>query len=159
LLATSSPDEITVREIAEKSGHHHRMIQAWFGGKVMLFLAVHEQLNAEIAQELAPPLGRQGVSERMRMTATLMNWLVAADPDVFQGRDDTPILNQVTSIYETVYGLVPHDARMMAIRTVAGSITAMLFPGPLGISDDDITELATFESRLAELLAASQPEG
>ena len=158
LLRTHSPDEITIRQIAEESGHHHRMVQAWFGGKILLFLAVHEQLNAEIAEGLAPPIGRVGITEKVRMTTMLMNWLIAADPSVFDGRADTPILDQLSSIYVANYGLAPRDARMMAIRAVAGSITVTLFPGPLGISEEDIAEQAAFEVRLVELLAAASSE-
>ncbi len=159
LLATRTPDEITVRQIAEQSGHHHRMVQAWFGGKIPLFLAVYEQLNAAIADRLTPPLGSVDISELVRMTTALMNWLIAADPSVFENRTSTPILDQLTSIYESSYGLDARDARMMALRSVAGSITAALFPGPLGISDQDVAELADFEVRLVELLAASRPVG
>lgn len=159
LLATRSPDAITVRQIAEESGHHHRMVQAWFGGKIPLFLAVHEQLNEAIAAQLTPPLGRDGLSEQVRMTTALMNWLIAADPTVFENRTSTPILDQLTSIYESVYGLDPRDARMMALRSVAGSITAALFPGPLGISDRDVAELAAFEERLVQLVAADRSDG
>ncbi len=158
LLSTQSPDEITVRQIAEASGHHHRMVQAWFGGKILLFLAVHEQLNEEIAQQLEPPLGRAGVAEQVRKTTVLMNWLIAADPTVFERRPDTPIIDQIASIYESGYGLDPRDARMMALRAVAGSITATLFPGPLGISEQDISELVAFEERLVELLAADRSD-
>ena len=159
LLATRAPDEITVRQIAEESGHHHRMVQAWFGGKIALFLAVHEQLNEAIAEQLTPPLGSGGISEHVRMTTALMNWLIAADPTVFENRTSTPILDQLTSIYESGYGLDPRDARMMALRSVAGSITAALFPGPLGISDQDLAELTEFEERLVQLLAASRTDG
>ena len=159
LLATRTPDEITVRQIAEESGHHHRMVQAWFGGKIPLFLAVHEQLNEAIAERWCNPLGSVDNSDLVRMTTALMNWLIAADPSVFESRTGTPILDQLTSIYEASYGLDPRDARMMALRSVAGSITATLFPGPLGISDQDVAELANFEERLVQLLAASRTDG
>ncbi len=155
LLEDQSPDEITVRQIAEASGHHHRMVQAWFGGKIQLFLAVHEELNAEIARELTPPLGRGQVVEHARMTTQLMNWLIAADPSVFDGRVDTPILDRIAEIYVTTYGLEPRRARGMALRTVAGSIASTLFPGPLGITQEDVVELGELEAHLVELLAAS----
>ena len=134
------------------------MVQAWFGGKIPLFLAVHEQLNEVIAEQLTPALGNAGISEQVRMTTALMNWLIAADPTVFENRTSTPILDQLSSIYESTYGLEPRDARMMALRSVAGSITAALFPGPLGISDQDVAELADFEVRLVQLLAASRSD-
>lgn len=154
LLRTHAPDEITVRQIAEASGHHHRMVQAWFP----LFLAVHEELNAEIARALTPPLGRGGISEQTRMTTVLMNWLIAADPSVFDGRGDTPVLDSVASIYESTYGLDPTQARMMAVRTVAGSVTLTLFPAAFGITEQDTVELAKFEIQLVELLAASNSD-
>ena len=43
LLQDRSPEQITVRDIAEASGHHHRFVQAWFGGKVGLLRAVFDR--------------------------------------------------------------------------------------------------------------------
>jgi hypothetical protein len=158
LLAKRTPDEITIRDIAVVSGHHHRFVQAWFGGKVGLFRDVHEHLNEKIAERLRPPISAEAFADDVRTTTSLMNWLIATDPESLSGPRPTPILDRITAIYHDTYGLEPATARLMAVRAVAGSIAASLFPGPLGLSSDDRVEYGALELRLVELLAASQKD-
>jgi len=45
LLATHSPADITIRDIAAKATVHHRFISTWFVGKVELFTIVHQRIS------------------------------------------------------------------------------------------------------------------
>ena len=49
LLQDRSPDQITVRDVAQASGHHHRFVQAWFGGKVGLLREAFDRLRRAAA--------------------------------------------------------------------------------------------------------------
>src|SRR4029079_12017182 len=81
LLRERQPDQITVRDIAQASGHHHRFVQAWFGGKVGLFRATFDRMIHESAEQVGAPLERRtGFEPDLQAIAVLMNWLVAADP-------------------------------------------------------------------------------
>lgn len=159
LLHERGPDQITVRDVAEASGHHHRFVQAWFGGKVGLFRAAFDRIVDEEAQRIRPafPTGA-ALGPEASLAATLMNWLVAADPDVFDRPRETPILDRVTEMYHETFGLDLATARLMALRVVAASTAAALFPSPLGIGDGDLAAMVELERELAQLLADARRE-
>ena len=66
LLDDRPPEEITVRDIAAASGHHHRFVQAWFGGKVGLFRTVFDQMVDELSSDPAPVLERTSMRTSTR---------------------------------------------------------------------------------------------
>jgi AcrR family transcriptional regulator len=158
LLRQRSPDQITVRDVALESGHHHRMVQAWFGGKVGLFRAAFDQMLQEAAGQIGGLTGEPLLSPDLRVTVTLMNWLVATEPGSLDGPRPTPIIDQVTEVYRESFGLDREVARLIALRTVGASIAAMLYPGPLGITPDDIKAIAKLEVELATLLARARAD-
>lgn len=156
LLRERPAEQISIRDIAEESGHHHRFVQSWFGGKVALMRAAFEQLTEDAADGLEAPLDRGQFSEDVRISTSLMNWLVAADPHALDGPRPTPIIDRITEIYVTSCSLKPDLARLMALRVVAGSISALLFPDSLGLNDGDLPALARLEAKLADLLARDE---
>jgi hypothetical protein len=91
-----------------------------------------------------------------RSSVVLMNWLVAAEPGSLDGPRPTPIIDQVTDIYRDSFGLEKDVARLMALRMVGASIAAVLFAGPLGLTDDDVAAVSKLELEVATLLAASR---
>jgi AcrR family transcriptional regulator len=156
LLRERGPDQITTRDIAEASGHHHRFVQAWFGGKVGLFRAAFDQLVAESASQVQPFSTDTPLRPDIRTAIVLMNWLVAAEPGSLDGPRPTPLIDQITEIYRESYGLAPDLARLMALRTAGASIAAVLFPGPLGLQPEDVTAIAALEVELAMLLSKAR---
>ena len=81
-----------------------------------------------------------------------MNWLVANDPSAFSHRHATPLIDRVTSIYAKNLGLGPELRELAAQRVIAGAISLVLFPDPLGIGPDDVGRHIELEVRLAGLL-------
>jgi len=157
LLEERDPERITVRDVAAASGHHHRFVQAWFGGKVGLFRAAFERINHDAAERIRYSFIADGGFEKdVVASARLMNWLVAAQPGALDGPRPTPIMDVVVAQYQNRYGLDHDTARLMALRLVGAAIAAMLFGGPLGLVPDDLPELAHLEVELATLLAASR---
>ena len=135
LLYRRGPDQVTIRDVAEASGHHHRFVQTWFGGKVELFRAAFDRMAVEVATGIPDRIGVQdGIQPATQSLALLMNWLVAVAPG----------------------SLAPDLARLMALRLTATTVAAVLFRGPLGLADDDVARLADIELELAELLARSR---
>jgi hypothetical protein len=146
-----------VRDVAEASGHGHRLVQAWFGGKVGLFRAAFDRLIEDASGGLAVPPGlSDDFSPDVRIAAVLMNWLVAADPTAFDGPHPTPIMDRIAGVYREAYGLDEETARIMALRLVAASLAAILFPGALGFREGDYAKAAALERDLAELLAKAR---
>jgi len=69
------PDQITVCDIAAESGHHHRFVQAWFGGKVGLFRAAFDRLNLEAADRIRYTfVSDRGFAADVLANSRLMNW-------------------------------------------------------------------------------------
>jgi AcrR family transcriptional regulator len=160
LLQQHQPDDITVRDVAEASGHHHRFVQAWFGGKVGLFRAVFDHMTQTAALEIRGPSSpHDGFVPGARVIAGLMNWLMAADPDSLSGPRAMPIVERLTELYRKEFGFEPELARLMALRVVSASIAVLLFGGPLGIGPDDVNALAGLELELTQLLLASRTAG
>jgi AcrR family transcriptional regulator len=157
LLRERGPEQVTVRDVAAASGHHHRFVQAWFGGKVGLFRAAFDRMTEEDAKQVQDPFGPvAGFSPEVRATTVLMNWLVASDPESLTGPRPTPILDQLVEVYRTDFGLDEEVARLMALRIVSASVAAMLFPDVIGITSADVAAVGALERELAALLAQSR---
>ena len=157
LLQDRTPDQITVRDVALAAGHHHRFVQAWFGGKVGLLRAVFDRLLEDAVRGIpAPFIARDGFTREVRTAASLMNWLMAADPGSLDMPRPTPIVDRVIEIYRTEFGFDDHLARLMALRLVSGATSLILFSGPLGITNDDLPALMQLEIDVARLLSRSR---
>ena len=147
LLREHSADAVTVRDIADRSGHHHRFVAAWFGGKVGLFGAAFEQMAADAATTVRFPFGSGVIDDELIRIVQLMNWLVANDPGALGLPRATPIFELLIGVY-VGFGLSPVDARLFAQRLLATVTSFVLFAAPFGISDDDIRDHLALERRL-----------
>ena len=157
LLQDRSPDQITVRDVAQTSGHHHRFVQAWFGGKVGLLRAAFDRLLEDAVKGIPSPfISREGFSREVRTAASLMNWLMAADPGSLNMPRPRPIVDHVIEVYRSEFDFDDDLARLMALRLVSGATSIILFSGPLGIADDDLPALMQLEIDLARLLSRSR---
>jgi AcrR family transcriptional regulator len=157
LLKERRPEDITVRDVAEASGHHHRFVQAWFGGKVGLFRSVFDHMTHEAARKMRGPIApHEGFVPGARVIAALMNWLMAADPGSLDGRPQMPIVDRLTDVYRNDFGLEPDVARLMALRVVLAAVGVLLFGGALGMEQDDVNALAGLELELTQLLASAR---
>ena len=156
LLRERGPEHVTVRDIAEASGHHHRFVQAWFGGKVALFRAAFDRMLEDRANSMDEGLSLVGFDADLVTIVGLMNWLIAADPTALDGPRATPIIDRMLEIYRNDFGLDAATSRLMALRMISATISGILFPGALGITEDDIPAIARLERELAQLLAKSR---
>jgi AcrR family transcriptional regulator len=157
LLQDRTPDQITVRDVALASGHHHRFVQAWFGGKVGLLRAAFDRLLEDAVRGIPTPfVAREGFTREVRTAASLMNWLMAADPGSLDPPRPRPIVERVVEIYRSEFDLDDDLARLMALRLVSGATSIILFSGPLGILNDDLPALMQLEIDLARLLSRSR---
>jgi AcrR family transcriptional regulator len=157
LLAERRPEDITVRDVAEASGHHHRFVQAWFGGKVGLFRAAFDRMSATTAAAITTQLGGDAARTTQAIAlARLLNWLIAADPDSLRGDRPTPVIDRVTEIYVRDLALDPEIARLLAARAVGATVSYLLFSDILGIDADDVPRIAQLDREMVALLAAAR---
>lgn len=153
LLNEQRPEDVTVRDVAARSGHHHRFVQAWFGGKVGLFRAAFDRMSASMATEVSEDLRGDALNERALALARLLNWLIAADPDSMRGSRDTPLIDRVTQIYEDDLGLDHRIARPLAARAIGASISFLLFADVLGLDEQDLRTIAELDREMVEVFA------
>ncbi|MDW3215546.1 MAG: TetR family transcriptional regulator [Ilumatobacteraceae bacterium] len=151
LLADRPVEHITVREVAERSGHHHRFVAAWFGGKAGLFKAVFEQLVRQLA-----PTGRMltesgHIDPRAEQVVQLLNWLVANHPEAFADRAETPLVDAMAAAHVAM-GIADDDARLLAQLVLAATVGVILFGNVLGLQPGDAARLYEMQMQMATAL-------
>jgi AcrR family transcriptional regulator len=140
LLLERTPDEITIRDVAERSGHHHRFVASWFGGKAGLFRAAFDQMASAAAGALTltvPDPGTAPTPATVRLVH-LMNWLATHDPEAFAADRPTPLIDRIAEQYVERFGQDAELARLSAQRLLSIIVALTLFPGPLNVAPGDL---------------------
>jgi AcrR family transcriptional regulator len=133
LLAERHPDAITVRDIAERSGHNHRFVQEWFGGKTQLFAEAFHELSLEVADRLDFNRPDTQIPDPLVVRVIeLMNWLVASDAQAVTGARMRPILNRLQHMYQDRFGIEGDTALLMAQRLMFLMSGVVLFKDVIG---------------------------
>jgi AcrR family transcriptional regulator len=157
LLADRRPEDITVRDVAEASGHHHRFVQAWFGGKLGLFRAAFDRMSITTAATITTQMTGDAVRTPHALAlARLLNWLIATDPEALRGDRPTPVIDRVAEIYVRELDLDPELARLLAARAIGTTLSYLLFSDALGIDADDVPRIAQLDREMVALLAAAR---
>ncbi len=153
LLRDHDPESITVRDIAERSGHHHRFIQDWFGGKTHLFAEAFQELNVEIAGMITFDVsGASYPNENIVKSVKLMNWLTANDPALVTGERMRPVVTRVQNMYQDRFGIDPSTARLLAQRIMFLVTGVVLFAEVFGLENVDIPQQMALEFDMARRL-------
>lgn len=151
LLKEQDPDEVTVRDIAHRSGHNHRFVVEWFGSKVALFHLAFHELAAELTPNMRTITPLTARRAEMVRIIKLMNWLAAADPQLFDTTEDRPLLEAMIEGYRSRLS-DPQVAQLMAQRAIATVMSMVLFRGPLQVDESTWAEQVALEWRILELL-------
>lgn len=156
LLLERSPEDLTIREIAERAGHHHRFVSEWFGSKAGLYRAAFPILFARVASDDELPWVSGTVNRpEMRSALAVVNWLMARAPELLL--DDPPRLaaDRLQDFYEQI-GMEPSLARLLTQRILVTAMGATLFARLVGASDEDLEQHRALELRILGLLVADQ---
>lgn len=155
LLNERDPESITVRDIAERSGHHHRFIQDWFGGKTNLFAEVFQEMNVEIAGMINFDRSDSGTPDPLIVRSVrLMNWLIANDPTSVTGERMRPVVTRVQNMYQDRFGIEPDTARLLAQRMMFIMTGVVLFADVFGMEQIDIPQQVALEFDIARRLGS-----
>ena len=156
LLGVRSPDSVTVRDIAERSGHHHRFVAGWFGSKAGLFRVAFDQMAARVADDFVLEAPRPGGGPRTPVVRLLhlMSWLATNDPESLQGDRATPLIDRVSASYQEQFGMTADVARVSAQRLAGYLLVTVLFPGPLGVQPGDFDAHLELEARFVQALGS-----
>jgi len=153
LLRLHSPDEVGVRNIAERSGHNQRFVVEWFGSKVELFRQAFFRLADELRHTIQVPITGSTIPSEFVVIVRLMNWLVANDPGVFRNTTERPLLELMAAGYRQRFGLDERLSELLAQRLVAGAVSTILFGDALRMTPEDLQDQVVLEARVASLLA------
>lgn len=156
LLRELPPEQVTVRAVAERAGHHHRFVSEWFGSKAGLFRVALDALLDKALVGHSLLLQRGGMPPDVRTAIHLMAWLVANDQDQLTESRPSQFRDVLVTNFVEVLGLDPDLADLLAVRVVAGIIGIVLFGEVMGIDDDTFERMRELELRVALLLAADQ---
>ncbi|MFP5489046.1 MAG: TetR/AcrR family transcriptional regulator [Acidimicrobiia bacterium] len=155
LLAERPVERITVRDVAERAGHHHRFVSAWFGGKAGLFLAVLEQqLRDRVPGSTILSTGE--IDASTVQLVQVVSWLITNHPELFAGRTETPLIDAMTEFYGE-RGLPPDDARLYSKLVIAGVAGFVLLEPVLDLRADDLGRLVELQWRMLDALGGEPP--
>ena len=141
LLETQRPQDITLRDVARESGHGHRLIVEWFGGKGGLFAAVFREIFAGLVE--TGELFNAGVVTRtdVRTAFQIFNYMQIHHPDfVMDARDDIVRTNVKERLMETL-NMTPADAEIATSRIALVALGVSLFREFFDLSDDEVVRL------------------
>lgn len=156
LLLDFSPDDITLRQIAEKSQCHHPNISSYFGGKAGLLEAVFPFAVAAIVQTNIPSLFVQPSKELVRLVR-LAAWLENNSADFFHRRPGRPLVNALSEIYSSRFKINETDAHLLSQRLAALMMGAILYPAAIGLQSHDFARQFELEMRIVQHLVKDSP--
>ncbi len=157
LLLTHRPEKLTIREIAESAGLHHRYIPDYFGGKAELLAVVYARVAQEAADAVAFPFAADGIHPNIIRMARLAVWLSANHPT---GVPDTghPLRKRILPLLREQFGLDEDIAGLMFERLVASVLVLAAFPDVLGPDPIDVEKHVELEMSLLATVGASTRE-
>jgi len=150
LLETINPNDLTIRDIADRAGVYHRYVPDYFGGKAELLADVYPIVQAQAAAGLAPLDGDTLRPEIIHL-AHLAVWL-SQNRDSGVPTGSREIAEQLMSTFTTGLGLDDTVALLLAQRLMAGVITIAAFPDVISDKPIDIAAHRALELKLLQLL-------
>ena len=154
LLATRAPQDVTLRDVAEASGHHHRMIVEWFGGKGGLYNAVFNQIFQALIDTGELISLEIALRDDLRTALRLFDYIQMHHPEYIAEFRSGFVLNAVERRLVDVQGWSPTEASFLARRFAVQLIGLVLFRENAGISDEETVEIMRQEF---QRLSKNQP--
>jgi AcrR family transcriptional regulator len=154
LLDERDPDAITVRDIGERAGHHHRFVQDWFGGKAALYLEVLLVSAAEMSEYIDIGGGQYNSQPHPTVirAVKITNWLAANAPDQLTGDRMRPMVTRLEHFFQDRFGVEPPDSKLLAQHSMLVVTGFVLFQDAYGIESADYQRLLALQFRLGQLL-------
>ena len=153
LLQEKSPDDITIRDVAERANSHHRYIPDYFGGKLQLMIEVLP-LTRDALQDKLQQLDFEGFpSPELVRFINLLGWLMRNGDQETRSPFTGELFETVTKLYQDVYGFDVEMARLLAKRLIGSVITMVLMPQAIWLEDGDAKDFFDLEKRMMLALA------
>jgi AcrR family transcriptional regulator len=151
LLKNRPPQDVTLRDVAEASGHHHRMVIEWFGGKGGLYNAVFNEIFQPLVDSGELISIDIALREDVRTAFRLLDYIQMHHPEYITEFRTGFVIKAVEQRLINFQGWTPKEASLLARRLAAHTIGLVLFREAAGLSDDETLEIMRQEfARLAK---------
>lgn len=141
LLETTKPQDITLRDVARESGHGHRLIVEWFGGKGGLFAAVSNEVVEILLQTGAIFYSDLPLRPELRSALEIFNFMQLHHPEFVKEARTGIAVKTIEERLQIVAGLSEEAARAAANRLALQLLGIVLFKEYFPLSDDDVMQM------------------
>jgi AcrR family transcriptional regulator len=155
-LTTVGPEQVTIREIAERADVAHVYIPQYFGGKAELLADIYPTAAIEAAQAFSwPYVATAEIRPELLRLARLTLWLSANHPDGVPS-GPRPLATRVTNAITQTFELDDRTANLVTERLIA--LVLVFASAPTAISPEpiDLAAHIHLEMRLLTALAAAR---
>lgn len=156
LLEHENAGDITIRDIAKASGHHHRLIIEWFGNKGGLMYAVFEKIFTELIDSGELFTSTIALRPDVRKVFRLFNYMQMNHPDFVRSKRTLFAVNAIEKRLREVGGLSEEQARLAARQLSVHTLGLSLFGQIFDLTDDEIRAIEESEIQ-AIISSASNP--
>ena len=148
LLKTTEPQDVTLRDVALESGHGHRLIVEWFGGKGGLFAAVFQEIFESLLQTGEFYLSDVVVRPEVRTAFKVFNYMQMHHPEFVKEVRTGKFIQAVEDRLTNGLGMSADRARLIANRIAVSAIGISLFIDYFDLSDDEAIQMIRDEFKL-----------
>lgn len=141
LLESHPPQDITLRDVATESGHGHRLIVEWFGGKGGLFAAVIVEIFQRLTTTGELFYADVPIRPDVRRAFQVFNYMHMHHPDFVDTVRDRFVLGTLQERLRTNLGLPEGQARRVAERLAVLALGIANFRDLFDMSDDEFVQL------------------
>lgn len=145
LLTTTTPAAITLRDIARASGHGHRLIVEWFGGKGGLFAAVVAKVFEELASSGDLFYSDIATRPEVRAAVQLQNYMQVLHPNIVEQTRTNLVGNILKERLQTLRGLTEEQADIAVRRIQAHTMGLAIMAEFHNLPDDVVIEMTKAE--------------
>jgi AcrR family transcriptional regulator len=149
LLQTKSPQDLTLKDIAEESGHGNRLIVEWFGGKGGLFVAVFQEIFQNLLETGDLFAADVPVRHEVRGAFRLFNYMFTNHPEVIASNREGLVFAGALERLQSRAALSEEEATRILRRLTVLILGISLFGELFQLEDDEAIRMMQDEFRLS----------
>lgn len=149
LLETKRPAEITLRDIAQESGHGNRLIVEWFGGKGGLFAAVVAKVFEDLASSGTLFYSDIALRPEFRSAVRIFNYMQVLHPEFVEQARTPFMFDVIRARLRDFRGFTDEQADIAVRRIMVHTVGLAIMAEFHHLPDDVVIEMTKAEVRAA----------
>lgn len=141
LLESKGPQDITLRDIARESGHGHRLIVEWFGGKGGLYADVFNEIFKNLAESGELYFADVPTRPEIKKMFQLLVYMQMHHPEYVQAERTGFVLGLVRERFEKNIDVTREEADRIARQVSALMMGLSVVNDLFELTDDEIITL------------------